>query len=823
MQTELLLVLLFTVIIASGITLAPVLGASDQTITTSLSPPTQTIPDFNFAAAGDWECTSHTIETVNNILDKSPELVIGLGDFSYDPTTDCWFKIVDPIDEIMKISIGNHDEDSSAELNSLMSHFNLTKPYYSFDYQNVHFTIIYSSPGETSHHTIKATLTEGSDQYEFIKNDLAKASTDPNIDWIVAVYHKFAYTSPSTLDTVHEIRNILHPLFDKYGVDLVLEGHQHNYQRSYPMKYNKDNPDDPIITKDSNNRNTSTTSEGPIFVTVGTGGATLFNLTGKAPYMAAQHVGYGFLNVDVINNGKTLSAKFYENVDGIVKDQFTITKPSSTTITANDNNTINSRHNIAQNIATTTFNTIISNNNSTQPDLSQNNQQQPPPTSPPSNEFGPTITDNTNGGLKVESVFSGIDLPTTMAFLGPDDILVLEKDNGIVRRIVNGKMLPEPLLDVSVANKHERGMLGIAVAEKTNPIAPPYVFLYFTESAATKEDGSDDCPSPNSCNPGNDPLGNRLYRYELVNNKLINPVLLLDLPATPGPIHNGGGITIGPDNNLYLAIGDVKFKGDLQKKESSFDGRSGILRITLDGEAVEEGVGGGIIGDNDGSSSSSSNNNEDIINKYYAYGIRNSFGLDFDPVTGKLWDTENGPSFGDEINLIEPGFNSGWKDVQGIWKVKGGKEDDVELNPLDGLADFGGKGKYSAPEFIWENVVGPTAIKFLGSDKIGKQYQNDMFVGDFHNGNLYHFDLDQDRSALVLDAPLNADDADNNIISNIAASTDDEEEENKLLLSKALFGKGFGAITDVEVGPDGYLYVVSIGLGEIFRIVPSTT
>jgi aldose sugar dehydrogenase len=781
------------------------------------------IPDFNFAAVGDWECTSHTIDTVNNILDKKPELVIGLGDFSYDPSTDCWFKIVDPIDEIMKISIGNHDEDSSAELNSLMSHFNLTKPYYSFDYQNVHFTIIYSSPGETSHHTIKATLTESSDQYEYIKNDLAKAFTDPNIDWIVAVYHKMAYTSPSTLDTVHEIRNILHPLFDRYGVDLVLEGHQHNYQRSYPMKYNKDNPDDPVITTDSNNRNTYTTSEGPIFVTVGTGGATLFNLTGKAPYMAAQHVGYGFLNVDVINNGKTLNAKFYENVDGIVKDQFTITKPSSTTITANDNNNTNSRHNIAQNIATTKFNTIINNNNPPQPDLSQNNQlqQPPPPTSPPSNELGPTIIDNTNGELKVESIFKGIDLPTTMAFLGLDDILVLEKDNGIVRRIVNGTLLPELLLDVSVANKHERGMLGIAVAEKTNPIAPPYVFLYFTESAATKEgDGSDDCPSPNSCKPGNDPLGNRLYRYELINNKLVNPVLLLDLPATPGPIHNGGGITIGPDNNLYLAIGDVKFKGDLQKKESSFDGRSGILRITLDGKAVEEEE-GDIIGDNDGSSSSS-NNNEDIINKYYAYGLRNSFGLDFDPVTGKLWDTENGPSFGDEINLIEPGFNSGWKDVQGIWKVKGGKEGDVELNPSDGLADFGGKGKYSAPEFIWENVVGPTAIKFLDSDKIGKEYQNDVFVGDFHNGNLYHFDLDQDRSELVLDAPLNADDADNNIINNIAATTADEEEENKLLLSKTLFGKGFGAITDIEVGPDGYLYVVSIGLGEIFRIVPST-
>jgi hypothetical protein len=326
MQTELLLVLLFIFIIVSGIALEATLGASNQTATASLLPSTQALADFNFAAVGDWECTSHTIDTVNNMLDKKPELVIGLGDFSYKPTTDCWFKIVDPIDEIMKITIGNHDEDSSAELNSLMSHFNLTKPYYSFDYQNIHFTVIYSSPGETSHHTIKAPLTEGSDQYEFIKNDLAKASTDPNIDWIVAVYHKFAYSSPSTLDTKNEIRNILHPLFDRYGVDLVLQGHQHNYQRSYPMKYNKDNPVDPVITTDSDNRNTYTTSEGPIFVTVGTGGATLFNLTGKAPYIASQHVGYGILNVDVINNGKTLSAKFYEDGTGIIKDKFTITK-----------------------------------------------------------------------------------------------------------------------------------------------------------------------------------------------------------------------------------------------------------------------------------------------------------------------------------------------------------------------------------------------------------------------------------------------------------------------------------------------------------------
>ena len=63
------------------------------------------------------------------------------------------------------------------------------------------------------------------------------------------------------------------------------------------------------------------------------------------------------------------------------------------------------------------------------------------------------------------------------------------------------------------------------------------------------------------------------------------------------------------------------------------------------------------------------NSGNPIISKYYAYGIRNSFGLDFDPITGKLWDTENGPTFGDEINLVEPGFNSGWNKIQGIWKT----------------------------------------------------------------------------------------------------------------------------------------------------------
>ena len=394
--------------------------------------------------------------------------------------------------------------------------------------------------------------------------------------------------------------------------------------------------------------------------------------------------------------------------------------------------------------------------------------------------------------LKIEIVFKGIEFPTSMTFLDQDDILVLEKNNGVVRRIVNGMSLSEPLLDVNVANANERGMLGIAVA-KNDVKNTTNVFLYYTESK--ERDGNDDCNTSTNCNKGNDPLGNRLYRYDLIHDKLMNPKLLLDLPATPGPAHNGGVITLGPDNNLYLVIGELTLMGTQSsnvQKGLAPDGRGGILRITQDGKAVE---GGGLLG------------NTNPLNLYYAYGIRNSFGIDFDPVTGNLWDTENGPGFGDEINLVKPGFNSGWAKMQGIWEVKRGNEGNIVLYPPNSLVDFGGKGNYSLPKFVWNSTVAPTAAKFLSSDKLGTQYKNDLFIGDGNNGNIYHFDLNNDRTELVLQGPL----ADK-VASNISENQD------------IIWGKGFGIITDIQVGPDGYLYILSINLpqerGTIFRIVP---
>jgi glucose/arabinose dehydrogenase len=252
----------------------------------------------------------------------------------------------------------------------------------------------------------------------------------------------------------------------------------------------------------------------------------------------------------------------------------------------------------------------------------------------------PTVVKDPN--LKVELVAQGLRTPTSMAFLGPNDILVLEKESGTVQRIVNGKMLPQPLLQVPVSTTSERGMLGIAIAKHNN--GPIYVFLYYTK------DGGEGGPQS---------LANVLYRYELSNDQLINPKLLLNLPAVPGPNHDGGKVVIGPDNNVYTVIGDLRaHRTQAQNVVNGppADTTGGILRVTQDGQPV---------------SNAPLGQSTAPLNLYYAYGIRNSFGIDFDPVSGKLWDTENGPTFGDEINLVEPGFNSGWVQVQGIWTVEG--------------------------------------------------------------------------------------------------------------------------------------------------------
>ena len=332
------------------------------------------------------------------------------------------------------------------------------------------------------------------------------------------------------------------------------------------------------------------------------------------------------------------------------------------------------------------------------------------------------------------------------------------------------------------------------------------------------------------CEGKNADCKNQIYRYDLdnKNNALINPKLLLSIPSFPDPAHIGGIIDIGPDNNLYFTVGNFQhtipeepYKTKTQNFEDgkAVDGRAGILRITQDGKPV----GNGILG------------NVYPLNLYYAYGVKNSFGLDFDPVTGKLWFTENGPRYGDEINLAEPGSDSGSDKIFGIWRVNeegkkleagsSGKDEGegegkdagagetkfvtVGNTPPKDFVYFEGRGHYSPPKFTWDKSSPPTGILFLNSDKLGSEYKNDMFVGSV-DGRIFHFDLNGNRTELLLKGVLQD-----------KIATDSTE------YGDILFAEGYSIITDLKQGPDGYLYVVS-GLkgseaentGAVYRILP---
>jgi aldose sugar dehydrogenase len=371
--------------------------------------------------------------------------------------------------------------------------------------------------------------------------------------------------------------------------------------------------------------------------------------------------------------------------------------------------------------------------------------------------------------LHVKEITSGLSQPTAMVLIGPADILVLQKGDGRVRRVINGVVQPGQVLDVAVDNASERGLLGIAL----HPNFPTtrFVYLYYTQSSTAGDSSGS-------------PLANRVYRYTWNGSALVSPNLILDLPATPGPNHDGGTMTFGPDGKLYVVIGDLNRDGQLQNFSGgpAPDNTGVIFRVNDDGSAPNDNPFFALGG---------------TLAKYYAYGVRNSFGLAFDPLTGELWDTENGPNSYDEINLVLPGFNSGWEQIMG--------PDSRDPEGLGNLFFFPGS-HYADPKFSWLTPVGPTAIAFMSSGRLGAEYRNDVFVGDIINANLYRFRVNATRNGFDFASPG---------LSDLVA--DSPAEFREVLLGTG-FGTPFGGITDLKVGPDGLLYVLSFGLGKIFVI-----
>ena len=375
--------------------------------------------------------------------------------------------------------------------------------------------------------------------------------------------------------------------------------------------------------------------------------------------------------------------------------------------------------------------------------------------------------------LTIQVMVDGLASPTSLIFLDSNNILLLEK-GGSVRLISNGVLQPEPVLQIEdIESNNERGLLGIAYDGVK-------VYLFVTENGAQVEGTSTE-----------NEVRNRVYSYAWDGSSLTDPHLLLDLPATPGTNHQGGKLKVGPDKQLYVVVGEMQREGQLQNFQSGQppDDSGVILRV------------------NPINGSASANNpfaaNGDEAGRYYAYGIRNSYGFDFDPVTGKLWDAENGEDVFDEINVVEPGFNSGWKSVMGPMSANAGVSE-------SSLVSIPGS-NYADPVFSWAESRGITDIEFLNSTAFGPNYENGVFAGDITSGTLYYFQPNTDRTGLSLEKDSS--------LSDLVADSGEE-------LSSVTIGTGFAGITEIETGPDGNLYLLTFdresdGQGSLLKILPT--
>ena len=450
----------------------------------------------------------------------------------------------------------------------------------------------------------------------------------------------------------------------------------------------------------------------------------------------------------------------------------------------------------------------------------------------------PSVVD---GNLAVRTVVSGLTQPTTLAFLGDGDFLILEKASGMVKRVTAGGVVGT-VLDLPVNSASERGLLGIAL----HPNFPtnPGVYLYWTES----DSGAD------STALGDVPLlGNRVDRFAWDGQTLTftrNVIKLRAFQADAGqPLrgnHDGGVATFGPDGKLYIVIGDVGRRGWMQNlrcgptpncpgptvPDDSFGGPEPddahltgvVLRLNDDGSTPTDNpffsAGAAIVGQAGAN-----------IQKVFAYGVRNTFGMAFDPVSGELWLEENGDDTFTQLRRVDAGLNSGWIQVRGPasriaeYKAIETSPDFFGLQqirwPPTNLADTPAEARarlfmlpgahYRDPELSWRYEVAPAALGFHTGRALGLEYENDLFMGAARTtllgGHIFRFNLTGNRRKIgVDDARLEDRVADNN------AKFDITESES------LLFGTNFGVGTHIETAPNGNLFVVSLSNGAVYEI-----
>lgn len=376
--------------------------------------------------------------------------------------------------------------------------------------------------------------------------------------------------------------------------------------------------------------------------------------------------------------------------------------------------------------------------------------------------FAQTLVDP---NLTFDTVVSGLTTPISIAFLDADDFLVIEKSTGQVKRVQSGSVTAT-VLDLPVMSNSERGLLGMAL----HPDFPatPHVFLYYSRSTG----GADNVSWED----------NRVERFTWTGTALTDPQLIIAFPPSSlgnGPNHDGGVILFGPDGKLYGVTGDLNRNGYEQNNQSGpVANVGGIFRLNPDGSIPSDNP---FVGDG-----------RPEFERLVAYGVRNSFGMSFDSKTGMLWDTENGPTSYDEVNMVPFGLNSGWNKIMG--------PDERDPQGLGDLYMISGA-FYRDPDFSWLSPIGVTSIVFLHSAKFAPGLRDQCIVGDNNFGQLYRFDMNSNRDGFVLSGSL-------------ADKVADSATERNLVR----WGTGWGVVTDLRIGPDGNLWLTSLSLGRVYRI-----
>ncbi len=454
--------------------------------------------------------------------------------------------------------------------------------------------------------------------------------------------------------------------------------------------------------------------------------------------------------------------------------------------------------------------------------------------------ISPTLVDR---NLVVRTVAVGFNQPAAFAFIDTNDVLVLEKSTGRVVRVFGTEHAT--VLDLAVNNGSERGLLGIAV--HPDFATTRAVFLFWTESL-TAVDTSVLGATPI--------LGHRVDRFVWDGSRLIFDrtifrlrALQQDLGQVERGSNNGGLLRVGPDGMLYVFVGDLGRRGNLQNLrcgpvdastcppsvpmiDDQFGGPepddehlSGVvLRLNLDGTTPEDNpffeLGesmGGEAGDN--------------IQRIFSYGHRNSFGMDFDPVDGELWLQEPGDDTFAELNRVTPGMNGGWVQFAGpasrigqfrALETNVGTGDLQQLRwPAENIADrltaararlFVLPGShYEDPLFSWKWDVAPGGIGFVDGRALGSQHDGVLIVGAgttlLEGGYLFRFNLTANRLRVAVDDQRLQD----RVADNLARH--DISESTSLL-----FGSNFGVTADVRTGPNGNLFVLSQSNGALYEI-----